>query len=37
VIAEGVTVVRRLLDSPYPPRAVFGVPAKVVQLAADVA
>ncbi|MDQ3761295.1 MAG: RNA methyltransferase [Actinomycetota bacterium] len=37
VIAEGVTVVRRLLDSPYPPRAVFGVPAKVAQLAADVA
>lgn len=37
VIAEGVTVVRRLLDSPYPPRAVFGVPAKVAQIAADVA
>ena len=36
VIAEGVTVVRRLLDSPYPPRAVFGVPAKISQLAADV-
>jgi tRNA G18 (ribose-2'-O)-methylase SpoU len=37
VIAEGVTVVRRLLDSPYPPRAVFGVPAKISQLAEDVA
>ena len=37
VIAEGVVVVRRLLDSPYPPRAVFGVPAKITQLAVDVA
>ncbi|MDQ3899814.1 MAG: RNA methyltransferase [Actinomycetota bacterium] len=37
VIAEGVTVVRRLLDSPYPPRAVFGLPAKISQLAEDVA
>jgi tRNA G18 (ribose-2'-O)-methylase SpoU len=37
VIAEGVTVVRRLLTSPYPPRAVFGVPAKVSQLASEVA
>ncbi len=37
VIAEGVTVVRRLLDSPYPLRAVFGVPAKISQLAGDVA
>jgi tRNA G18 (ribose-2'-O)-methylase SpoU len=37
VIAEGVTVVRRLLDSPYPPRAVFGVPAKVSELAPDIA
>jgi tRNA G18 (ribose-2'-O)-methylase SpoU len=37
VIAEGVVVVRRLLDSPYPPRAVFGVPAKISQLAAEVA
>ena len=36
MIAEGVTVVRRLLDSPYPPRAVFGVPAKISQLAVDV-
>jgi tRNA G18 (ribose-2'-O)-methylase SpoU len=37
VIAEGVVVVRRLLDSRYPPRAVFGVPEKISQLAADVA
>ncbi|HVE95822.1 MAG TPA: RNA methyltransferase [Pseudonocardiaceae bacterium] len=37
VIAEGVIVVRRLLNSPYPPRAVFGVPEKVSQLATDVA
>lgn len=37
VIAEGVVVVRRLLDSPYRPRAVFGVPAKISQLAAHVA
>lgn len=36
VIAEGVVVVRRLLASPYPPRAVFGVPSKIAQLAADV-
>jgi tRNA G18 (ribose-2'-O)-methylase SpoU len=37
VIAEGITVVRRLLDSPYPPRAVFGVLAKISELAADIA
>jgi tRNA G18 (ribose-2'-O)-methylase SpoU len=36
VIAEGVAVVRRLLASPYRPRAVFGVPAKVSQLAGEV-
>ncbi|MGQ0717699.1 MAG: TrmH family RNA methyltransferase [Pseudonocardiales bacterium] len=36
VIAEGLVVVRRLLDSPYPPRAVFGVPEKVCQLPTDV-
>lgn len=36
VIAEGVVVVRRLLESRYPPRAVFGVPSKISQLAADV-
>src|SRR5579875_2694559 len=29
VIAEGVTVVERLVGSPYPVRAVFGVPARV--------
>src|ERR1700742_3091008 len=37
VIAEGVVVVRRLLDSPYPPRAVFGVPSKVAEIAAEIA
>ncbi|MGH3589132.1 MAG: TrmH family RNA methyltransferase [Pseudonocardia sp.] len=36
VIAEGVVVVRRLLDSPYSPRALLGLPSKVCQLAADV-
>ena len=36
VIAEGVVVVRRLLSSRYPPRAVFGVPAKIAQLAVEV-
>ncbi|MGH3999258.1 MAG: TrmH family RNA methyltransferase, partial [Pseudonocardiaceae bacterium] len=35
VIAEGVIVVRRLLNSPYPLRAVFGVPSKICQLATD--
>jgi tRNA G18 (ribose-2'-O)-methylase SpoU len=35
VLAEGVPVVRRLLDSPYPMRAVLGVPARVQALAAD--
>jgi hypothetical protein len=35
VLAEGVPVVRRLLDSPYPLRAVLGVPARVDDLAAD--
>jgi tRNA G18 (ribose-2'-O)-methylase SpoU len=33
VIAEGVPVVRRLLASPYPPRAVLGVPARLGELA----
>jgi tRNA G18 (ribose-2'-O)-methylase SpoU len=33
VIAEGVVVVRRLLDSRYPPRAVFGVRGRVDALA----
>ena len=37
VIAEGVPVVRRLLDSPYPLRAVLGVPARVEALRADLA
>jgi tRNA G18 (ribose-2'-O)-methylase SpoU len=35
VIAEGVPVVRRLLASPYPVRAVLGVPAKVDALRPD--
>ena len=35
VIAEGVPVVQRLLASPYPPRAVLGVPARLDDLAAD--
>ncbi len=33
VIAEGVPVVQRLLASPYPPRAVLGVPARLADLA----
>lgn len=37
VVAEGVVVVRRLLDSPYPPRAVFGVASRIEALAADLA
>lgn len=37
MIAEGVTVVRRLLRSRYPPRAVLGVPAKLAQLATELA
>jgi tRNA G18 (ribose-2'-O)-methylase SpoU len=37
VIAEGVPVVQRLLASPYPPRAVLGVPARLADLAADLA
>ncbi|MGH3935595.1 MAG: TrmH family RNA methyltransferase [Pseudonocardiaceae bacterium] len=36
VIAEGIIVVRRLLNSPYSPRALLGLPSKVCQLAADV-
>jgi tRNA G18 (ribose-2'-O)-methylase SpoU len=35
VIAEGVVVVRRLLTSPYPPRAVFGVASRIAALAGD--
>ena len=37
VIAEGVPVVRRLPDSPYPVRAVLGVPSQLDALAADLA
>ena len=37
VIAEGVLVVRRLLDSPYPLRALLGVPRRLDELAADLA
>ncbi|MHA3702058.1 TrmH family RNA methyltransferase [Jatrophihabitans sp. YIM 134969] len=33
VIAEGWSTVERLLDSPYQPRAVFGVPSRVEALA----
>jgi tRNA G18 (ribose-2'-O)-methylase SpoU len=35
VIAEGVVVVRRLLASRYPPRAVLGVPRRIEELAGD--
>jgi tRNA G18 (ribose-2'-O)-methylase SpoU len=37
VIAEGVPVVQRLLASPYPLRAVLGVPGRLAALAADLA
>lgn len=37
VIAEGVVVVRRLLASRYPLRAVLGVPRRVAELAEDLA
>ena len=37
VIAEGVPVVRRLLDSPYPLRAVLGVAPRIEALGADLA
>lgn len=37
VIAEGVVVVRRLLDSPYPVRSLLGVPRRLDELAADLA
>lgn len=37
VIAEGVVVVRRLLDSPYPLRSVLGVPRRLADLGADLA
>lgn len=32
VLAEGTVVVRRLLDSPYPPRALLGVPRRIAEL-----
>ena len=35
VIAEGVVVVRRLLDSPYPVRALLGVPRRLAELDLD--
>ncbi len=37
VIAEGVVVVQRLLASPYPVRALLGVPRRYQELAADLA
>jgi tRNA G18 (ribose-2'-O)-methylase SpoU len=37
VIAEGVVVVRRLLDSPYPVRSLLGVPRRLDELAVDLA
>ena len=37
VIAEGVVVVRRLIDSPYPVRSLLGVPRRLAELAADLA
>ncbi|WP_132424928.1 TrmH family RNA methyltransferase [Pseudonocardia endophytica] len=35
VIAEGVVVVRRLLDSPFPVRSLLGVPRRLDELADD--
>lgn len=35
VIAEGVVVVRRLLDSPFPVRSLLGVPRRLDELAED--
>jgi len=37
VIAEGVVVVRRLLDSPYPLRSLLGVPRRLAELSDDLA
>jgi tRNA G18 (ribose-2'-O)-methylase SpoU len=37
VIAEGVVVVRRLIESPYPVRALLGVPRRFDELADDIA
>jgi tRNA G18 (ribose-2'-O)-methylase SpoU len=35
VIAEGVVVVRRMIDSPYPVRSLLGVPRRFDELAGD--
>src|SRR3954468_18263728 len=35
VIAEGVVVVRRLIDSPYPVRSILGVPRRLAELRDD--
>jgi tRNA G18 (ribose-2'-O)-methylase SpoU len=37
VIAEGVVVVRRLIDSPYPVRSLLGVPRRLADLMGDLA
>jgi tRNA G18 (ribose-2'-O)-methylase SpoU len=37
VLAEGTVVVRRLLDSPYPPRALLGVARRIAELSAELA
>ncbi|SDG12813.1 TrmH family RNA methyltransferase [Pseudonocardia oroxyli] len=37
VIAEGVVVVRRLLESPYPVRSLLGVPRRIEELSVDLA
>jgi tRNA G18 (ribose-2'-O)-methylase SpoU len=37
VIAEGVVVVRRLIDSPYPVRSILGVPRRLAELRDDLA
>ncbi|WP_433800134.1 TrmH family RNA methyltransferase [Actinomycetospora sp. CA-084318] len=37
VLAEGTVVVRRLLASPYPPRALLGVPRRIAELEPELA
>jgi tRNA G18 (ribose-2'-O)-methylase SpoU len=37
VIGEGVVVVRRMIESPYPLRSLFGVPRRLAELAPDLA
>ena len=37
VIAEGVVVVRRLIDSPFPVRSLLGVPRRLAELSDDLA